>query len=267
MTNDLHESATEPDAAAQRGIEDRLAAEYLRLVELTQAKDHFLTAVSHELRTPLTSILSSTELLQVLADLDGAPAELVGIVDRNVARMLQLIDGLSLLARLESGQLTLDLQLVDLAEAVTEAVQRRRSGADATNLGIELAAIPGPPTTADPLRLGQVLDHLLGNATRYTPAGGRVTVRAEAGDAGWVVTIQDTGIGIPAAEQEGVFAEFARGSNARQAGINGTGIGLAISRRIAELHGGQVTLTSVEGEGTTVTLRLPYAYADPRLRD
>jgi signal transduction histidine kinase len=266
MSNDLHESATEPESAAQRRIEDRLAAEYLRLVELTQAKDHFLTAVSHELRTPLTSILSSTELLSVLADLDGAPAELVGIVDRNVVRMLQLIDGLAVLARLESGQLTLDRRLVDLAELATEAVARRRSSADTGNLDIRLTADPGPPTAADPDRLAQILDHLLDNATKHTPAGGHITVRAEPGEVGWAISVQDTGIGIPAAEQATIMDEFTRGSNARQAGIPGTGIGLAISRRIAELHGGQLSLTSVEGEGTTVTLRLPYAYADPRLR-
>ena len=266
MTNDLHGSATEPDVAAQRHIEDRLAAEYLRLVELTEAKDHFLTAVAHELRTPLTSILSSTELLSVLADLDGAPAELVGIVDRNVERMMQLIDGLSLLARLESGQLSLRRRLVDLAELVTEGVRRLRSGPDRDDLDIELSAVAGPPATADPERLAQGLDHLLSNARRHTPAGGRITVRAEPDETGWVIAVQDTGMGIPAAEQPTILDEFTRGSNARQAGIAGAGLGLAISRRIAELHGGQLTLTSVEGEGTTATLRLPFAYADPRLR-
>ncbi len=263
MTNDLHGSATGPHATADGGIEDRLAAEYLRLVELTEAKDHFLTAVSHELRTPLTSILSSTELLSVLADLEGAPAELVDIVDRNIERMLQLIDGLSLLARLESGQLSLEPRLVDLAELVTDGVRRQQSS---TVRDIDLTAVPGPPATADPDRLGLVLDHLLTNATKHTPAGGRITVRAEPDETGWVIAIEDTGIGIPAAEQPTILDEFARGSNARQAGIPGAGLGLAISRRIAELHGGRLTLTSVEGEGTTATLRLPFAYADSRLR-
>jgi signal transduction histidine kinase len=270
-----------------RHIEDRLATEYLRLVELTEAKDHFLTAVSHELRTPLTSILSSTELLSVLGGLDGAPAELVGIVDRNVVRMLQLIDGLSLLARLEAGQLTLDLRLVDLPELVAAAVGRHRPDPDQADLDqpdldradldrvgldraglhrfdVEVDLAAGPPTTADPDRIGQILDHLLSNAAKHTLAGGRLTVRAQPGETGWTVTVQDTGMGIPAAELATILDEFTRGSNARQAGIPGAGLGLAISRRLAQLHGGELDLTSVEGEGTTATLRLPFAYAPPR---
>ncbi len=334
MVDDGHGSATgsAPDAAAVQQMEDRLAAEYLRLVELTEAKDHFLTAVSHELRTPLTSILSSTELLAVLGGLDGAPAELVGIVDRNVVRMLHLIDDLSLLARLEAGQLAVDLRLVDLPELVAEALDRYRAnpagdylprsdsgpagpdlagphlarpdlagphlarphlarphlarpdlagpdlagraGADLDRLGpdrpsrdrldVDLDLADGPPTTADPERIGQILDHLLSNAAKHTPAGGRLTIRARPGETGWTVTVQDTGMGIPAAEQATILDEFTRGSNARRAGIPGAGLGLAISRRLAQLHGGELSLTSVEGQGTTATLRLPFAYAPPR---
>jgi signal transduction histidine kinase len=314
MVDDGHGSATgsAPDAAAVQQMEDRLAAEYLRLVELTEAKDHFLTAVSHELRTPLTSILSSTELLAVLGGLDGAPAELVGIVDRNVVRMLHLIDDLSLLARLEAGQLAVDLRLVDLPELVAEALDRYRAnpagdylprsdsgpagpdlagpdpagpdlagpdpagraGADLDRLGpdrpsrdrldVDLDLADGPPTTADPERIGQILDHLLSNAAKHTPAGGRLTIRARPGETGWTVTVQDTGMGIPAAEQATILDEFTRGSNARRAGIPGAGLGLAISRRLAQLHGGELSLTSVEGRGTTATLRLPFAYAPPR---
>ncbi len=264
MANDVQRSAAGTDATG--AIEDRLAAEYLRLVELTEAKDHFLTAVSHELRTPLTSILSSTELLSVLGEFDGAPAELVGIVDRGVVRMLGLIDGLSLLARLEAGQLDLELRLVDVSDMVTEAVARHRSGAEPTELDIAVEVVAGPPTTADPARFALVLDNLLSNAVKHTPPPGRVTVRAAPGEAGWSVTVRDTGIGIPGAELAGIPREFRRGSNARRAGIAGLGLGLVISHRIAELHGGRLTLASVEGEGTTATLRLPFAYADRRLR-
>jgi signal transduction histidine kinase len=264
MANEAQRSSTGTDGT--REIEDRLAAEYLRLVELTEAKDHFLTAVSHELRTPLTSILSSTELLSVLGELDGAPAELVGIVDRNVVRMLELIDGLALLARLAAGQVTLDLRLVDVCDVVGEAVARHRAGAEPAELDIEVETVAGPPATADPARLAQVLDNLLSNAVKHTPPPGRVTVRAEPGEAGWTVTVRDTGIGIPAAELDTIPSEFRRGSNARRAGIAGLGLGLVISHRLVELHGGRLTLSSVEGEGTVVVLRLPFAYADRRLR-
>ncbi len=154
MVDDGHGSATgsAPDAAAVQQMEDRLAAEYLRLVELTEAKDHFLTAVSHELRTPLTSILSSTELLAVLGGLDGAPAELVGIVDRNVVRMLHLIDDLSLLARLEAGQLAVDLRLVDLPELVAEALDRYRANPAGDYLPRSDSGPAGPPARTLPAR-------------------------------------------------------------------------------------------------------------------
>jgi signal transduction histidine kinase len=241
--------------------EDRLAVEYRRLVELNDTKDRFLATVSHELRTPLTSILSSTELLYVVGSLDDEQAELVRIVDRNVGRLLRMVDDLLLLARLESGEFPLDLRVVDVAEVTTEAMESRRTEDPRDDLRFVAAITPGPPAAADPERLGLVLDHLLSNAEKYTPAGGTVTVQAQADRRRWTVTVQDTGIGIPAVELPRMFDEFARGSNARLAAIPGAGLGLTISRRIVELHGGELTLTSVEGAGTTATLQLPFAYA------
>jgi signal transduction histidine kinase len=241
--------------------EDRLATEYRRLVELNAAKERFLATVSHELRTPLTSILSSTELLAVVGALADEQAELVQIIDRNVGRLLHMVDDLLLLARLESGQVPLELRVVDVAEVTTEALDARHTADPRDDLAVVTDIRPGPPATADPERLGQLLDHLLCNAASYTPAGGTVTVRAQADERCWTVTVQDTGIGIPAAELPRVFEEFTRASNARLGGIPGAGLGLAISRRIAELHGGELTLASVEGGGTTATLHLPFAYA------
>jgi signal transduction histidine kinase len=241
--------------------EDRLATEYRRLVELNEAKERFLATVSHELRTPLTSILSSTELLSVVGTLDPEQAELVDIVDRNVGRLLHMVDDLLLLARLESGACPLELRVVDVAELATEAIDSRRSADPRDDLQFVAKIVSGPPAAADPERLALVLDHLLSNAEKYTPAGGTVTVRARADAARWTVTVQDTGIGIPQAELGRVFEEFARASNARLGGIPGAGLGLTISRRIAELHGGDLTLASVEGAGTTATLHLPFAYA------
>jgi signal transduction histidine kinase len=241
--------------------EDRLATEYRRLVELNEAKERFLATVSHELRTPLTSILSSTELLAVVGTLADDQAELVQIIDRNVGRLLHMVDDLLLLARLEAGQVPLDLRVVDVAEVTTEALDTRRSADPRDDLVVVADIRPGPPATADPERLGQLLAHLLANAETYTPAGGTVTVRALADDRRWTVTVADTGIGIPAAELPLVFEEFTRASNARLVGIPGAGLGLAISRRIAELHGGELTRASVEGRGTTATLHLPFAYA------
>jgi signal transduction histidine kinase len=242
--------------------EDRLATEYRRLVELNEAKERFLATVSHELRTPLTSILSSTELLAVVGALVDDQAELVHIIDRNVGRLLHMVDDLLLLARLESGQVPLDLRVVDIAEVTADALDARRAGTDAReDLTLVADIEPGPPAAADPERLGQLLDHLLSNAENYSPAGGTVTVRAHADDRRWTISVQDTGIGIPPAELARVFEEFTRASNARLGGVPGAGLGLAISRRVAELHGGELTLASVEGSGTIATLHLPFAYA------
>jgi signal transduction histidine kinase len=240
--------------------EDRLATEYRRLVELNEAKERFLSTVSHELRTPLTSILSSTELLSVVGGLADEQAELVQIIDRNVGRLLHMVDDLLLLARLESGQFPLDLRVVDIAEVTTEAVDTHRAAEPRDGLVLVADIAPGPPAAADPERLGQLLDHLLSNAENYTPGGGTVTIRAHADDRRWTVSVQDTGIGIPPGELPRVFEEFTRASNARLGGVPGAGLGLAISRRIAELHGGDLTLASVEGGGTTATLHLPFAY-------
>jgi signal transduction histidine kinase len=240
--------------------EDALATEYRRLVELNEAKDRFLGHVSHELRTPLTSILSSTELLSVVGVLEPDQAELVHIIDRNVDRLLHMVDDLLLLARLEAGQFPLDLRVVDIAELVTEVVDSHQSVEAPEDLSVVTDVAPGPPAAADPERLSQMLEHLLTNADKYTQAGGTVTVRAGADDHGWTVSVADTGMGIPAAELPRMFTEFARASNARLAGVPGAGLGLAISRRIAELHGGELRVDSVEGAGTTATLHLPFAY-------
>jgi signal transduction histidine kinase len=241
--------------------EDRLATEYRRLVELNEAKERFLATVSHELRTPLTSILSSTELLAVVGALEDDQAELVHIIDRNVGRLLHMVDDLLLLARLESGQFPLELRLVDIAEVTTEAVDTHRAGLPRADVALTADIEPGPPAAGDPERLGQLLEHLLSNAENYTPAGGAVTVRAHARDGRWTVSVADTGIGIPPGDLIRVFDEFTRASNARLGAVPGAGLGLAISRRIAELHGGELTLASAEGCGTVATLLLPFAYA------
>jgi signal transduction histidine kinase len=117
--------------------------------------------------------------------------------------------------------------------------------------------VPGEPVVGDADRLGQVLDNLLSNAIKFTPAGGRVCASAVPESDGWTIEVSDTGIGIPAAEQDRLFDEFYRASNSRGAATPGTGLGLAISRLIVHRHGGDLALVSEQDRGTTAVLRLP----------
>jgi two-component system phosphate regulon sensor histidine kinase PhoR len=240
---------------------DGLAAEYRRLVELNRSRDRFLHTVSHELRTPLTSILSSAELLgdERTGALNGDQREFVAIVGRSAGRLLRLVEDLLELAGLESGRVTPAMEILDLPDVIAAATQGRQGALSAAGLTFTVDVEPGPPVRADAARIARLLDGLLANAEQHTPPPGAVTVLARAIGDNWQVTVTDTGAGIPAADQRTVFDAFTR-SGAVPDGQAGSGLGLAIGRIVAELHGGTLTLVSTEGAGTTVTLRLPYAY-------
>ncbi len=238
-----------------------LAAEYRRLVELNRSRDRFLHTVSHELRTPLTSILSCTDLLsdERTGTLNGDQREFVEIVGRSAGRLLQLVEDLLELAGLESGRLTPTLDLLDLPDVIAAAAQGRQRALAAAGLEFTLDVESGPPVRADAGRVARLLDGLLRNAEQHTPAPGTVALVARAVGDCWQVTVSDTGVGIPTADQRTVFDAFTRAGPV-QVGQPGSGLGLAIGRTVAELHGGSLTLASTQGVGTTVTLRLPYAY-------
>lgn len=258
-------SSTKADAGLDAGS---LQVEYERLVELNRSRDRFLHTVSHELRTPLTSILGCTELLgdARTGALSSDQREFVDIVGRSAARLLRLVEDLLELAGLEAGRLALHRRLVDLPDVVAEAVQDRRGALAAAGLELRLDLAAGPPVEVDAERIGRLLGGLLANAVQFTPAGGRVTVTARPTGEGWEVAVADTGIGIPAADRRTVFDAFARAANAQDTGVAAasSGLGLAIGRTVAAMHGGGLELTSEEGVGTTVTLLLPFAYGPAR---
>ncbi len=238
-----------------------LAAEYRRLVELNQSRDRFLHTVSHELRTPLTSILSCTGLLtdERTGPLNDDQREYVAMVGRNAGRLLRLVEDMLELAGLESGRLPLDRELLDLPDVLAAAAAHSRPALTAAGLTFTVDVESGPPVRVDATRIRHLVEGLLRNAEQHTPSGGRVSLVGQpVGDA-WQVSVADTGEGIPAADQRTVFDAFTRARSVRD-GAPGSGLGLAIGRTVAELHGGSLTLASAEGAGTTVTLRLPYAY-------
>jgi PAS domain S-box-containing protein len=244
-------------AAAQRNLEDRNRS----LAELAELRNVFVATVSHELRTPLTSVVSFAHLLQedVAETLTPYQQQCLDGIDRNANRLLRLIEDLLLLVRLETHNLPLTFTVVDPPELVRAAVTDREPIAAERGIELRYETRNGPPLECDELRLHQVLGNLLGNALKYTGAGGSVTVRAAPDETGWRFDVADTGIGIPAADVDRVFSSFTRASNAGMHGAPGTGLGLVISQAIVSRHGGSIALQSTEDVGTTVTVHLPYA--------
>ena len=223
-----------------------------------QQQAQFLAAVSHELRTPLTSIISFSELLRGEASsLSADGVRFLGIIERNADRLLRLIDDVLMLNRIEAGGLPLDLTDVSLPGLAADAVRSAAPAAARSGVTIHLDPGDGPLVQADPRRLAQVLDNLIGNAVKFSHVDGPVRVRLRYADGTWRIDVSDTGIGIPPEEAARLFGPFMRASNARIAGLPGTGLGLVIVKMLVEMHDGHVTVDSVLNQGTTVSVTLP----------
>jgi signal transduction histidine kinase len=242
-------------ARAQRQIRRQnadLERQNDELRELDQLKDSLLANVSHDLRTPLTAILGYAELLRRRGGLTDQQAQAVDVIERNARRLLRLVSDLLLLAQVQAGRLTLDREAVDLSQLAADAVELSRPLADHAGLELDLdTEPPGPVVEADALRLAQLLDNLLANAIKFTPAGGRVTVRVRTGAHGPTIEVHDSGHGFPEAERDSLFEAFARGSTAN---APGAGLGLTIVRAVAEAHGAVLHVESEVDRGTRFTV-------------
>jgi two-component system, OmpR family, phosphate regulon sensor histidine kinase PhoR len=239
-----------------------------RLQALDRQKTDFLSTVSHELRTPLTSIRGYLELLE--DDGDALPpqvGQVLDVIGRNVTRLGGLIEDLLTLGRIESGAVRFTprrFDVVAMAESVVRSLAPQAARAQVT---IRLD-VPDCPVHlhGDEHQIERVLLNLVNNAVKFTPAGGRVGIEVdqlarpdvEGAEQPWVrITVSDTGIGIPIADQQNLFNRFFRAANAVSAQIPGTGLGLSIVRRIVEAHGGDVDLASRPGQGTTFGVSIP----------
>jgi PAS domain S-box-containing protein len=229
-----------------------------RLRELDRLKDGFVALVSHEVRTPLTSILGYLELLSE-QELTEEQRLYTNIIDRNSTRLLRLINDLLFIAQIEDGQLTVEHDHVDLgaiiAEALDAAAPIAKSG-DVELIGDRAMSLA---MTGDGGRLAQLIDNLISNAVKFTPAGGKVEVVAGTTTSSVWLEVRDTGIGISADDQERLFNKFFRTRVATKASIQGTGLGLAISKAIVQAHGGTIGVESAEDAGTTFRVELPAA--------
>jgi signal transduction histidine kinase len=227
-----------------------------QLVEIDRLKDEFVSSVSHELRTPLTSISGYVELLAE----DESDVERRGylrIVERNSERLLGLVSDLLFAARLQDGRLDLEHAHVDLRQLVADAVESAQPRAESAGVSLRVETHEVPPLLGEAARLGQLLDNLISNAIKFTPPGGEVSVSLELREGNACVVVSDTGIGIPEHERERLFERFFRSQSALERQIQGTGLGLYISKAIVDAHGGRIGVDSVTGRGTTFVVELP----------
>lgn len=234
-----------------------LATTLTRLQELDRLKNEFFANVSHELRTPLTLILTPVEDL-LSRELSPDVRSAMSVIRRNAHRLLRLIDDLLDLARLDVGGLRLHVAELDLVDVASRVVESARAAAQARRMTLSFETdAPTLTVYGDPHRLEIVLTNLLGNALKFTPDGGRVSLRLTQSEKRCVVAVEDTGPGIPESELERIFDRFyqVEGSQRRRQG--GAGIGLSLARKLCELHGGSIAVTSVVGQGTTFSVTLP----------
>jgi PAS domain S-box-containing protein len=246
------------DISERRRAEEDLRQAKREADRANQAKSEFLSKMSHELRTPLNAILGFGQLLQ-LEDLTGEQAESVDHMLNGGRHLLALINEVLDISRIESGSLSLSPEPVDLAEVVRDTVDLIGSLAVERQIAVEAADPAGGGWTvqADRQRLKQVLLNLASNAVKYNRHGGSIRVACRAAAPGRVaVAVHDTGPGIPPDKMARLFTPFDR-LGAEQTEVQGTGMGLALSRGLVEAMGGTLTADSAEGEGTTFTLELP----------
>ncbi|MCC6223904.1 MAG: hypothetical protein IT201_10505 [Thermoleophilia bacterium] len=251
-----------------RADEERrqLAEQNERLREIDRMKDELVAVASHELRTPLTSILGYVRVLREEGDeLTVEHRRFLGVIERNARRLLDLVSDLLFVARVDAGGIRLELERIDLAAIVRDCLETHRQRAQTGGLTLSFASDGGVPAVdGDPGRLAQLVENLVANAIKFTPGGGRVEVRLSGtGRGGVALEVEDTGLGVPADEQERLFERFFRSSTARTAAIQGTGLGLAIAKAIVDAHGGRISFASEEGVGTVFRVELPAARAEP----
>lgn len=233
-----------------------LEASFGALAAERDALRHFVADASHELRTPITALRTFNELLQGSAAQDAvAQIDFLAESGLQIRRLERITENLLNLSRLEGGLVELTLEALSVADLVDGVMAALRPLAD--ERAIVLVTEPIDPTLllrADQHQIERALTNLVENGLKFTPAGGAVQVGATADAAGVQLWVHDTGIGIPPEEQAQIFRRFYRGRNATN---GGSGLGLAIVQRIVEAHGGTVTVTSVEGQGSRFVLRLP----------
>jgi signal transduction histidine kinase len=223
-------------------------------------KSEFLANMSHELRTPLNAIIGFSEVLleRMFGEVNEKQADYLKDIHESGRHLLSLINDILDLSKIEAGRMELELSTFHLPTAISNAMTliRERAQRHGIALGVDMDPRLGE-FSADERKVKQILLNLLSNAVKFTPDGGRVDVSARLDTARVAIAVKDTGIGIAAEDQEKVFAEFVQVGRDYTRKAEGTGLGLALTRRFVELHGGEIHLASQPGKGSTFTVTLP----------
>jgi signal transduction histidine kinase len=246
---------------------DELAQANMALYESNRLKSDFLATMSHELRTPLNSILGFSEVLLSSEQLTDKQQRWVRNIQSSGDRLLNLINDILDLAKIEAGKMQVRLAEFSIYDVCEGLLAMFRPMAEKKNIELRGQLEPGLPTLRqDVVKLQQILSNLLSNAIKFTPEGGRVLLQVEAGPQCAIIKVIDTGVGIAADEQDLVFEKFRQGGNPLTREHAGTGLGLSIVRELSKLLGGEVSLHSELGRGSTFTVRLPlHLSQEPRL--
>jgi len=261
------------NAALLSEVAERRRAER-ELRDVDRRKNEFLATLAHELRNPLAPIQLATEMLACLGDGEedrARAAEARKVIERQVTHLVRLVDDLLDISRIKHGKVGLRPEPVSLATVVESALEAARPLFLGRRHALDVT-LPEAPVVllGDPVRLAQILTNLLSNAARYTEPGGRIRVEAACEGDAVVLRVVDSGIGIPAAELAHIFTMFSQAAQADEVDGGGLGIGLALAKQLAELHGGSLTAASEgPGKGSAFTLRLPLeagAVAPPEVR-
>ncbi|MHB8384044.1 MAG: hybrid sensor histidine kinase/response regulator [Candidatus Binataceae bacterium] len=232
---------------------------YRTEAESSRNKDEFLAMLGHELRNPLAAILSANEVMQNLPIDDSRAKSAIGVVARQSHHLSRMVDDLIDLTRISHGKLKLQTEPVELRAALDQAVNTTRAQVESRHHRLSIH-IPDEPIilNADPVRLSQMLSNLLDNAAKFTPDGGEISITAELAADQVCISVRDTGAGIPKDQLGKIFDLFTQLDGSQMNGARGLGMGLALVRNLAELHGGGVDVISAgAAQGSIFTVRLP----------
>jgi signal transduction histidine kinase len=249
---------------------DELAQANMRLYEMNRLKSDFLATMSHELRTPLNAIIGFSDVLESIASLDEKQKRYVRNIQTSGKVLLEMINDILDLAKIESGRMEVRLSDFRIEQVITAQCDMARPLTERKNIDLETDIEPGlPEMFQDQSKVQQILNNLLSNAIKFTPEGGRIVVSARTGSGPYVVmTVTDTGVGIAEEDQLAIFEKFRQGKSVLKGGdamtreYSGTGLGLSIVKELCKLLGGEISLESELGKGSTFTVRLPWTRAD-----